>query len=104
MYKLRRYEIFPDKTINRISNASFDILENIGVKVPNQRIWHDLKEFGAVVNENTEIVKLPAEITKKAIELAGKQHILYGRDRNNVAEFGFGMFNFNGSPGLRACD
>ncbi|MCL5987137.1 MAG: trimethylamine methyltransferase family protein [Actinobacteria bacterium] len=99
MYKLRRYEIFPDKTINRISNASFDILENIGVKVPNQRIWHDLKEFGAVVNENTEIVKLPAEITKKAIELAGKQHILYGRDRNNVAEFGFGMFNFNGSAG-----
>lgn len=93
------YKILSEESINKISNASFDILENIGVKVPNNRIWKQLKEFGAIVNENTEIVKIPPEITKKAVELSGKRHILYGRNKNNTAEFGYDMFNFNGSVG-----
>lgn len=98
-YKLPRYKVLSEKSINKISNASFDILEDIGVKVPNSRIWQQLKDFGAVVNEATGVVKFSAEITKKAIELSNKKHILYGRDKKNTAEFGYDMFNFNGSVG-----
>jgi trimethylamine:corrinoid methyltransferase-like protein len=34
------------KSINKISKASFDILENVGFKVPNNHVWLKLKEFG----------------------------------------------------------
>ena len=45
-YKIPRYKILSDKALNKISNASFDILENVGFKVPNNRVWLKLKEFG----------------------------------------------------------
>lgn len=93
------YKILSDQAIGKISDSSFDILENVGVRIPNKRIWDSLKDFGANIDENSSIVKIPAEITKKAIELAGKKHILYGRDRKNTAEFGYDMFNFNSSTG-----
>jgi trimethylamine---corrinoid protein Co-methyltransferase len=98
-YKLPRYKILSEESLNKISNASFDILENIGVKVPASLIWPSLKEFGATVDENTSVVKIPAETTWKAIDLSGKKHILFGRDRQKTAEFGYDMFNFNGSAG-----
>lgn len=93
------YKIFSDQDLNKITNASMDILENIGVKIPNKRIWDNLLEFGATVDKNNSVVKIPSEVTKKAIELAGNKHILYGRNRDNTAEFGYNMFNFNSSAG-----
>ncbi len=93
------YKILSDEDIRKISNASFDVLENTGVRVPNMSIWDSLREFGVKIDESDSTVRIPAEITKKAIELAGKQHILYGRNKDNRAEFGYGMFNFNSSAG-----
>ena len=42
---------------------------------------------------------MSSNIVCKAIELAGKKHILFGRKKENTAEFGYDMFNFNGSSG-----
>ncbi|MBM3705498.1 MAG: hypothetical protein FJW66_03135 [Actinobacteria bacterium] len=91
------YKILSESDINKISNASFDILENTGVRIPNKRSWPGLREFGATVDESTSTVKIPPEATKKAIEMAAKTHILYGRDKSKTAEFGYEMFNFNSS-------
>jgi trimethylamine--corrinoid protein Co-methyltransferase len=93
------YKILSEEAVNKISDASFDILENIGVRVPNSKVWNSLKEFGAVVDENKQVVKIPSEVTAKAIGSAGKKHILYGRDREKKVEFGYGMFNFNSTAG-----
>ena len=93
------YKILQEQAIIKISNASFDILENIGVRIPNKRVWNKLREFGASVNEDNSVVKIIPEVTGKAIELAGKKHILYGRVKENTAEFGYDMFNFNSSSG-----
>ena len=93
------YKIISEESINKISNASFDILENVGVKVPNNRVWGYLEEFGAEVNEGNSVVKMPPDVISKAIQIAGKKHILYGREKANTAEFGYDMFNFNGSSG-----
>lgn len=93
------YKIISEESINKISNASYDILENIGVKVTNDRVWRYLQEFGAEVNKENSVIKMPPDIISKALKLAGKKHILYGRKRENTAEFGYDMFNFNGSSG-----
>jgi trimethylamine---corrinoid protein Co-methyltransferase len=93
------YKILPEQAISKISNASFDILENVGVRIPNKKVWNKLREFGAVVNEDNSVVRIFPEIISKAIESAGKKHILYGRKKENTAEFGYDMFNFNSSSG-----
>ena len=93
------YKIISEDAISKISDASFDILENVGVRIPNDRIWKSLLEFGAQVNMDTSIVKMSSSIISKAIKLAGKKHILFGRKKENTAEFGYNMFNFNSSSG-----
>lgn len=93
------YKIISEESIEKISTASFDILENVGVKVPNPRVWECLQEFGARVDDGNSVVKMPPAVIDKALKLAGKKHILYGRDKKNTAEFGYDMFNFNSSSG-----
>lgn len=93
------YKIISEEAINKISMASFDILENVGVKVPNQKVWACLEEFGAKIDKENSIIKMPPAVIDKAIALAGKKHILYGRNKENTAEFGYNMFNFNSSSG-----
>jgi trimethylamine--corrinoid protein Co-methyltransferase len=92
-------KVLAEEAVDKISNASFDILENVGVRIPNEKVWNCLVEFGAEVNKDSSIVKIPSNVVGKAIELAGKKHILYGRKKGNTAEFGYNMFNFNGSSG-----
>ena len=82
------YKIISEEAVEKISNASFDILENVGVRVPNNRVWENLLEFGAKVNMENSIVKMPLNVISKALGLAGKKHILYGRKKENTAEFG----------------
>lgn len=71
---LSLYKIISEEAINKISNVSFDILENIGMKIPNERVWKGLIEFGAEVNKDSSIVKIPSNVISKAIELAGEKH------------------------------
>jgi trimethylamine--corrinoid protein Co-methyltransferase len=60
---------------------------------------------GAAVDRPNQIIRFPDNLVVDAVHSAGKQHILYGRDRNLRAEFGQGMYNFNGSSGqFRICD
>lgn len=98
-YKVPRYKILNRKDIDRISSVSFQILENIGFRIPNIDVRNRLNEFGAITDHNSPIVKFPEKVILKAIDSAGKKHILYGRDKNNKAEFGYNKFNFNGSGG-----
>lgn len=92
-----KYSILSKKDINIIDDFSIKILKNIGVKIPHKNIINILYEKGANIDKN--IVKFPEELVREAIEIAGKKHILYGLNRDNKAEFGYGMLNFNGSGG-----
>lgn len=97
--KLERLKILSNEKITKISEASFKVLKEIGVKVPNKRIWGSLKDFGADVDEENSIIKFSEAVLKKAIRLANKKHIIYGRDKEKTARFGYDEFNFNGSGG-----
>lgn len=97
--KLPRLRILSDDEIRKISEASFKILKNIGVKIPNRKVWESLKDFGATIDEENSIVKFSEEVLIKGIGLANKKHIIYGRDREKTAKLGYDEYNFNGSSG-----
>ncbi len=97
--KLPKLNILEDEKIELISKTSFKILSEIGVRVPNKRVWNGLEDFGAKIDKDSNIVKFPKDVLRKGIELANKKHIIYGRDKKRTGRFGYGEFNFNGSSG-----
>jgi len=97
--KLPKLNILEEDQIELISQTSFKILSDIGVRVPNERVWDSLLDFGAKVEKNTKTVKFPEDVSRKGIALASKKHIIYGRDKEKIGKFGYGEFNFNSSSG-----
>jgi len=93
-YNIPEYKILKEEDIEKIHEISLDILENIGAKIPHDEVLEILYENGAKIDKDKKVAKFPREMVEKAIETAGKKCILYGRNRNNKAEFGYGMFNF----------
>ena len=98
-YRVPPYAVLSSKDIALLHQASLDILATVGVRVPNERILDLASEGGARVDRKTEVVRFPPEVIVRAVSQAGKQHLLYGRDRAKTAEFGEDRFNFNGSSG-----
>jgi len=82
------------RDIEEIHEASLRILREVGVKIFHKGFLERLAEAGAKVDFNTALVKLNESIIIKSIEQAGKKFIIYGRNKNKVARFGYGDGNF----------
>ncbi len=104
-YRIPKYDLLTPTEVERIQGASLLILSETGVKVPSSRMIELAAAHGAEVNRGKQIIRFTADIVLEAVSSAGKQHVLYGRNRSKTAEFGCGMFNFNGSSGqFQICD
>ena len=98
-YSIPKYELLSPPELERIQGASLTILRRTGVKVFSPRMLELAAERGAVVDREKQIIRFPSHLVLDAVGGAEKQHVLYGMDRSKRAEFGRGMFNFNGSSG-----
>jgi trimethylamine--corrinoid protein Co-methyltransferase len=98
-YKIPEYRILSPKDLDLITETSLDVLQKIGMKVPNDHIQEVAHGHGAEVDTSHDTIRFPRALIMNAVETAGKKHILYGLDRSKQAEFGYDMFNFNGSSG-----
>lgn len=76
-------KLFSDAQINSIHEATVEILEDIGVKVTSEKARNIFREKGALVDEASQIVKIPAKMLEQAIENAPSKVILYGQDEKN---------------------
>lgn len=98
-YEIPKYKILPEKTISKIHDSSISILEKIGCRIKNKRVWPYLLEFGAEIDKENSVVRFPESIVNKAIDVSKKKHTLYGRNHDNKACYGQNTLNFNGSGG-----
>ena len=104
-YRIPKYDLLTPTEVERIQGASLLILSETGVKVPSSRMIELAAAHGAEVDRGKQIIRFTADIVLEAVSSAGKQHVLYGRNRSKTVEFGCGMFNFNGSSGqFQICD
>ncbi|MBN2003139.1 MAG: trimethylamine methyltransferase family protein, partial [Anaerolineae bacterium] len=78
--KTTRFEVLSQSEIERIHAASMEILAEVGIKVNYQKARDLFREAGADVNEQTQAVKLPESLVRRALEQAPKQFALFGRD------------------------
>jgi len=85
--------------IGRVHAKALEILHRIGVGIPHDDMRLRLRDAGAQVDGETETVRIPAEVVQRAIDTAGKQFTLYGRDPRRTAIFGAGARNYNSIAG-----
>jgi len=85
-------EVISNEDMRRLHEASLTILEEVGIRVHHGPTVQLLADAGATVVTERDL-RLPAAMVERAIEQAGKQHILYGRDRERQARFGHGRPN-----------
>lgn len=92
-------EVLTQDQIERLSRASLDILQRVGVLVPHEEILRRFAGAGATVDYASQLVRLPPDLVLRLVDGATKQFAIYGRDLSKNAEFGFGKRNYNSIAG-----
>jgi trimethylamine---corrinoid protein Co-methyltransferase len=78
-----KYKPFTEDELKEIDNAVMEILEDVGIEVNSENALNLLKENGAIVNEESKIVRFPRSMVEDAIEKAPSSVILRGREEKN---------------------
>ncbi|HLA38902.1 MAG TPA: trimethylamine methyltransferase family protein [Candidatus Glassbacteria bacterium] len=85
--------------IERIHQASLEILERVGVILPHAEVLRRFADTGNRVDFASRRVWIGPNTVLKSVETAGKQFTLYGRDTDRQAVFGAGRRNYNSIGG-----
>lgn len=95
-----KLELLEEDSINRIHLCSLNILKEIGVKIHNEELLQRLSSTsGIAVDYQKREVKFDPGKVEKAIKMAGKNFIYFGRDYTKKAKFGHGGKVFSSSAG-----
>lgn len=93
------FKVLTDKQIDYIHKTSIKILEKIGIQISHKEVLEKFKQAGAHVDDSTERVKIPEKLVMESIAKAEKQFIIYGRNNDRKAYFGYGKRNYNSIAG-----
>ena len=92
-------DVLSEKEIEAIHTGTLQILSDTGVMVHHDEALELLRRAGAEVQQDKKIAKLSEQLVMSSIEQAGKKYILYGRNPEQTARFGYGDFVLMSSPG-----
>ena len=77
------YKPLSENDIKSIHDMSIRIMEEVGVKIPNQQALDIFEREGANVDKESQVVKIPRAMLEDAVNKAPSQVILYGRREEN---------------------
>ncbi|HET6595622.1 MAG TPA: trimethylamine methyltransferase family protein [Anaerolineales bacterium] len=93
--------LLTDEFIDRILDEAYQLLLRPGIKVQNAEARQLLGDSGGQVDEETQVVKIPAQIVKKALESVPHEFYLYDYDGKPVVHYGGDSVHFDpGSSGI----
>jgi trimethylamine--corrinoid protein Co-methyltransferase len=85
--------------LQAIHDTSLKILRDVGIRIHHTGVLERLAQAGAFVDRHPRIARFSEEQVMEALELAGKNFIVRGRDPQHVARYGYGDINLISSPG-----
>ena len=94
--KTARLEVLSPQEIERIHAASMEILAEIGVKVDYHTAREIFRKAGAVVDDETQSVRISEELVQWAVDQAPAEFSLYGSDPEFELKIGSGKPVFAG--------
>src|SRR5688500_14075452 len=93
--------LLTDELIERILDEAYQLLLKPGIKVQNPEARQLLGDAGGQIDEETQVVKIPAQIVKKALESVPHEFYLYDYDGNRAVHYGGDSVHFDpGSSGI----
>ena len=96
-----KISLLDDALIQRILDEAHQLLLKPGIKVQNAVARQLLAEAGADVNKETLVVRIPEQITVKALETIPRQFHLYDYEGNPKVLYGGDAVHFDpGSSGI----
>lgn len=93
--------LLEDEMIARILDEAHQLLLKPGIKVNNDEARELLASAGAQVDLETNVVKIPEQIVRKALATAPREFYLYDYDGNPTVKYGGDAVHFDpGSSGI----
>lgn len=93
--------LLTDDIIERILDEAHQLLLKPGVKVNNDEARELLASAGAQVDAETNVVHIPEQIVRKALESVPREFYLYDADGNPTVKYGGDAVHFDpGSSGI----
>ncbi|MBT6323639.1 MAG: hypothetical protein HOJ31_15825 [Anaerolineae bacterium] len=72
-------EVLSADELESIQSATLELLETVGIRFPSEEALRRFAEHGAQVDADSQIVRLPSDLVKKAISHAPRTYGLAGR-------------------------
>ena len=96
-----KLSLLNDELIARIIEEAYQLMIKPGIKVQNAEARKLLDEAGALVDEESMIVKIPEQIVRNALETVPHQFHLYDYEGNPQVQYGGDAVQFDpGSSGI----
>jgi len=96
-----KLHLLNDNLIARIFDEAYQLLLKPGIKVNNDEARDLLGSAGATVDPETNVVHIPEQIVRKALETAPREFYLYDYDGNPTVKYGGDAVHFDpGSSGI----
>lgn len=93
--------LLSDDMIERILEEAYQLLLKPGVKVNNDEARDLLAAAGSKVDAETNVVHIPGQIVRKALESAPREFYLYDADGNPAVKYGGDAVHYDpGSSGI----
>jgi trimethylamine--corrinoid protein Co-methyltransferase len=75
-----RVRFLDDEQLDRLQNATFEVLERVGVRFPSEQALSILADHGAQVDQATQIVRFPRDLVRRALARAPRYFTMAARD------------------------
>ena len=75
-----KLEVLSESELKTIQNGTMQILDEVGIHFPSKKALKIFDDHGAKVDWDTEIVRIPPDLVKKAMSKAPRSFVLGGRE------------------------
>ena len=91
--------------VSQIIDEAFQILQEPGIKVKHQEARAILREAGASVDEETQVVRIPERTAREALDSVPREFFLYNQSGEKIVQYGGDAVHFDpGSSGVNVLD
>ncbi len=73
-------EVLSENDVQRIHQATLEVIETVGVRFPSAQALDILEEAGAMVDRESQIARLPGQLVEEALAKAPPSYVLCARD------------------------
>jgi trimethylamine--corrinoid protein Co-methyltransferase len=88
------FQVLNPEQRQQIKSATLHVLENVGVRFPSEKALEVFVQHGALIDQETKIVKIPSDLVLDSMSKAPRRYLLSGRVEGTELQVGSGASYF----------